>query len=749
MNIEFLDDIKSETIIICKSGFKNYLLKQKKLYTIKIYTLNEFIHLYCFDYDYRTILYISDKYNLKYDIAKMYLDNLYYVDDVKYGIKKLDFLCELKKDLIRNNLLIYNDNFKKYISNKKVILYDIPKTKYLSKLFNDLDCEYIDRKFNNYKHNVISFNTMNEEVEYVAYQISKLIDNGIDIKNIKLTNVDKSYYSSISRIFYLYNLKVNIHYKYKLSSYKIVSDFIDLYKKNTLEESINQLDKNDSVYIDLVSVINKYLKYESKDIIVYELNNSYINDKKYDNGIEIIDYLDYISNDNEYIFMLGFNDGVIPNSYKDTDYITDNIKQYVLLDDTSILNKRLREDILNNIANIKNLTITYKDMDYVKTYYPSTLIGEFDVIHDDIDYSVSYSSTYNKMKLTKMYDEYLKYGYKDKYFSILYNNYKINYNSYSNKYSKIGRVFDHLTLSYSKMQKYIKCSFQYYLSDVLKLDVFESNFSTVIGSMVHYVMENTLKNNDYDYSKYVDEFLNDITLTKKERFFLEQYKEAIRGLLDEVILERDYCSLNNAMYEEEIKVELEPNIYFVGIIDKILYTVLNDKTYIALIDYKTGNDVISLKYLTDGMYMQLPIYLYLSSKMLFQNPVYVGFYLQRFNIKENDYRLIGYSNCDKNILSMLDNNYDNSKIIKGMKTSKDGSFYKNAKVLSNEEMDKIKEIAEKKILEVVDNIKNNKFDINPKVINGVNKGCEFCKFKDICFVTKSDYTYLNGSDDFG
>ena len=66
------------------------------------------------------------------------------------------------------------------------------------------------------------------------------------------------------------------------------------------------------------------------------------------------------------------------------------------------MNKRLREDILNNIANIKNLTITYKDMDYVKTYYPSTLIGEFDVIHDDIDYSVSYSSAYNKMKLTSI-----------------------------------------------------------------------------------------------------------------------------------------------------------------------------------------------------------------------------------------------------------------------------------------------------------------------------------------------------------
>lgn len=40
----------------------------------------------------------------------------------------------------------------------------------------------------------------------------------------------------------------------------------------------------------------------------------------------------------------------------------------------------------------------------------------------------------------------------------------------------------------------------------IKTRCFESNFSTVIGSMVHYAMENTLKNNDYDYSKYVDEF---------------------------------------------------------------------------------------------------------------------------------------------------------------------------------------------------------------------------------------------------
>ena len=58
MNIEFLDDIKSETIIICKSGFKNYILKQKKLYTIKIYTLNDLLPHIWDNADYLTDIFI-------------------------------------------------------------------------------------------------------------------------------------------------------------------------------------------------------------------------------------------------------------------------------------------------------------------------------------------------------------------------------------------------------------------------------------------------------------------------------------------------------------------------------------------------------------------------------------------------------------------------------------------------------------------------------------------------------------------
>ena len=73
--------------------------------------------------------------------------------------------------------------------------------------------------------------------------------------------------------------------------------------------------------------------------------------------------------------------------------------------------------------------------------------------------------------------------------------FKIDYNSYDNRYSLINRVMDKLTLSYSKMQIYNKCAFRYYLSDILKLDIFQENFSTVmLWKSVYLIMIWIMKN---------------------------------------------------------------------------------------------------------------------------------------------------------------------------------------------------------------------------------------------------------------
>jgi len=105
------ENIKNNSIIICNNDYKKQILKNiNKLINIKFMSMNEFIKSYYFDYDEKTILYIIKNYNTKYEIALEYLKNIYYIEDKKYNSEKLDFLVNLKKELINNNLLIFNFN---------------------------------------------------------------------------------------------------------------------------------------------------------------------------------------------------------------------------------------------------------------------------------------------------------------------------------------------------------------------------------------------------------------------------------------------------------------------------------------------------------------------------------------------------------------------------------------------------------------------------------------------------------------
>ncbi len=193
-------------------------------------------------------------------------------------------------------------------------------------------------------------------------------------------------------------------------------------------------------------------------------------------------------------------------------------------------------------------------------------------------------------------------------------------------------------------------------------------------------------------------------------------------------------------------MHINDKLIFDGKIDKILYTVNDDKTYIAIVDYKTGDSNISFDYLKDGINIQIPIYMYLCSKLDYKNINYVGFYLQKFDIVNKDYRLVGYSNSDKDILSLIDSNYMNSKIIAGLKTKQDGGFYNYSKVISNEEIDKVIKDTEEVILRTSDMIMKNSFPINPKKVADEDIGCAYCKYHDICFRKNEDYVEISSEE---
>ena len=71
-----------EAYDIVVTNRKKELISNRNLDGLKIYNLNEFVSKLYFSYDVNTIYYVMNKYNVIYDIAKIYLDNIRYVEDI-------------------------------------------------------------------------------------------------------------------------------------------------------------------------------------------------------------------------------------------------------------------------------------------------------------------------------------------------------------------------------------------------------------------------------------------------------------------------------------------------------------------------------------------------------------------------------------------------------------------------------------------------------------------------------------------
>ena len=105
---------------------------------------NKFKKKYFFDYDNKAVHHVVKKYGVIPSVAKIYLENLYYV--VPFVNKKVDFLIDILNDLKFNNLLTFNPLFKEFFNGKKVILYNLCYVdKFYNKAFDELrdKCEVI------------------------------------------------------------------------------------------------------------------------------------------------------------------------------------------------------------------------------------------------------------------------------------------------------------------------------------------------------------------------------------------------------------------------------------------------------------------------------------------------------------------------------------------------------------------------------------------------------------------------------
>lgn len=191
-----MEEFNNKIVILNDYAKKSFIKKINKLINVKVITLSELKKKYYFDYDNKAIYFVSNKYNCIPEIAKIYIENIYFIGDI--DTKKVNFLKEVKEELDNNNLLTYNNLFKEFLRGKDIVLYNL---KYVDKFYKNIFKElgrysnitsYNDEDNKSVKE-LYKANNSEEEIAFICSKITILIKSGVNINNIKLANVKSDY----------------------------------------------------------------------------------------------------------------------------------------------------------------------------------------------------------------------------------------------------------------------------------------------------------------------------------------------------------------------------------------------------------------------------------------------------------------------------------------------------------------------------------------------------------------------------
>ena len=752
-----------EGLVICEKTNKNVVLLNSKdvLLDYKFLTLNEVMDNLTYKVSKEGLAYYSITHKIPLSITKMYSEYIKYVD-LFYDDNKLEFIKSMKKELDEKGYLIRNDLFLKSLQNKNITIFGYGENKsrdFVTNILdkNDLKYDIVNAHVEDKKnHKVYAFKNILEESRFVFNSIKDLLDAGVDINKIKIANYSDEYSFDFKRLSSFYKIPINFENKKNILSTSIAKSLLDgLDNYTNLNELMDSLKENypNNPYLKrIVNVINSYnlTKFDikdTKDIFKYELKNMSYDSIRYENGIDLIDFENYASKEDEHIFLIGFNQGVVPKVYLDSTYLSDSTLARLNLDTSADQNRYIREGIINQLNRKTNLTITYKKLALNKQMLPSTLIKELGYETIEQTNTPNHNEKEDQIIYGVALDQYNKFDLnKD---SLLDSIYDVKYQTYDNKFINLSEdtlsslLPSTIKLSYSSMDTYYKCPFRYYLEKVLKVEVKEKKDAADIGTYSHYILEHSY-DKDYDFESKKQDALEDIkkqnnleSISAKDLFFFSQMDETIKRAIDFHRNHESDCELSTNKSEQEIKLYYDNgHLMFDGKIDKMISTTIEGKKYYAVIDFKTGTIDINLCNLEDGLHLQLPIYHYLIEKSNKGNTKLVGLYY--YKLEQTGYektKMEGYTNQE--YAKLIEPNLD-ATYVKNLKITQKGKMDSKAKLINQIDSDELLSLVEKLILEAYNCIKDGKFDIKPISIDNKNEGCSFCKMKDICYKKYED-----------
>lgn len=782
------EEVKQKLVSFFSSSFKkitykSYIEFAKDIINIYDNALIEIVH--------------NSNNSLNPEIVQTKLSNCAFIDHDNSN-PKLNELYKMNQAYVNVDQTMVN-----YYSKHKVYLIDYYYdndfvNKALSKINGNI-INLISHKKRNEVINVDEFVSNIDEIYYIANEIAKLIHQGVDPKNIILNKPSNEYLPIMKQAFKRYNLDCDFKESYPLYSYEFTKKLVKaLFDKEGLfndcfkelieeyKESIKNLDLLDKI----IKALNPLAYYDyvidenTKKIVIHLLKTTRNYPGVYENVISIEDVFSNVYPSDTHLFLLNFNQDVIPHTFKNDGYLQDDEKEGYNLLSTIEKNKKAKEKVKNFLKTYHNIHISYAKSTLNNQLVASSLLDE---LKQEINVliekkTLTIKDINNKEHAlncyVKAFEHYNKYheitdDYQEGYplFS------SIEFKKYDSSFKGINddvlaNFIKKTRLSYSTLDDYFSCSFKYYIKYILGIvddnDKTNENINLFVGSLYHYVLERLVSNNitdniDQHINDYVIEFINkqEKDLSSKMNFYLKKYTNNIARTYQEIRKFQTNSKFEVFALEKKFEVALKNGINFIGFIDKILKW--ND--YYIVIDYKTKDVSVDWHKLNFGIEMQLPTYLYLI-KIMDSNSKVGGCYLQsvlektpfKYNGKKSydeqyaeSRKYQGYSNNDYEVIKNIDFNHDNNdRSLPTNPFKNDGSLTANfiKKSFSDEEFSKIIKFTEKKINEASDNIMKGSFNINPIKIDKTFNSCNFCHYKRLCYKGKNVQKQYYQNKDF-
>lgn len=344
--------------------------------------------------------------------------------------------------------------------------------------------------------------------------------------------------------------------------------------------------------------------------------------------------------------------------------------------------------------------------------------------------------------------------------------------------------------SVSRLEQYASCAYAHFLQYGLMLKEREGyNFEAVdMGNLFHGVLEifgEKLKEKGWSWFDFpkeegdslIEEAVEAYAVTYRESVLFDNARNQyiitrLKRILKRTVSTLQYQLKKGAFRPEQFEVSFsvleelesvnisltgEEKLRLRGRIDRVDVCEEEDKVYVKVIDYKSGNRDFSLAALYYGLQLQLVVYMNAAVEMEEKDypdrkvvPAAMLYYRVHDPLVEGEetdtpeqiqekilagLRMTGVVNADEKIVESLDREFGTKSDVIPVERKKDGSFSARSSILEENDFRVISDYVNLKIREIGSGILNGNIALNPYVQSGgqtAKDACTYCPYSKVC-----------------